>query len=169
MSESLQEKIRRRQKYNSMMMLVVIIFIGVFNLPALLKHYQSDPPDVTHPYVINPYATIKNIAFPRGVLSQDKNGHWKVDDVPDQDFSRLTENWKLLVGTHVPAELYDQLKLKKLTEPSSMTVTFEEESVAPQTIIFYKTDEFWLFYNWQQRWVAVSGSAENLFPKPWLL
>lgn len=150
----------RRRRWNNILILAVIIFIGVLNLPTLIQQYLL-PPKTPKIYVLNPLWTPTEFNF-SGISLQLNKGNWLAQPEITLKISDYVERWQRLVGTEVESAIYQQLR-PQLTAPSTVEVWYQEQE-EPQRITYYQLNEFWLFKNWQNKWVAISVDADYLFP-----
>ncbi|WP_299685854.1 hypothetical protein [uncultured Vibrio sp.] len=66
----------RGRRWNNILMLSVIAFIGVLNLPTLIKAYLIEPEpqvDSPYPYLLNPAAELQALHFASGSIIQQDN------------------------------------------------------------------------------------------------
>ncbi len=93
-------------------------FIGVLNLPTLIKTYLIEPePEVQanspYPYLLNPTAELQALHFAKWSVVQE-DGYWVYqmkDPVSEQSVSarELSQRWQQLVGTEVDSQAYADL------------------------------------------------------------
>ena len=145
-----------RRKYNNMLMLAVLVFIGVLQAPQLIKTYLLEPE--------------QPVEMATGVqaLFEGKNAIQKMhfadydvaSDTSVQD-TQFIERWFTLEGTLLNSESVKVLKTK-LPAPSTVEVWLEDKE-EPQRITIYQAPNFWMMHNWQDEWIAVSAEAGYLF------
>ncbi len=161
----------RGRRWNNILMLSVIAFIGVLNLPTLIKAYLIEPePEVNvsspYPSLLNPAAELQALHFAHwSVLKED--GHWiyqfKDTTLPQTTSAQeLSQRWQELVGTEVDSKTYTDLA-PQLKTPHTIEVWYQDQE-EPQRITYYQLPEFWLLKNWNDQWLAVSIEENYLFP-----
>ncbi|MEZ8688568.1 hypothetical protein AB4395_16770 [Vibrio splendidus] len=152
-------------------MFSVIAFIGVLNLPTLIKAYLIEPePEVTvsspYPSLLNPAAELQALHFASwSVVLEDD--HWvyqfKETTLPQTTSAQeLSQRWKELVGTEVDSQTYTDLS-PQLNTPHTIEVWYQDQE-EPQRITYYQLPQFWLLKNWNDQWLAVSIEESYLFP-----
>ncbi|MEZ9254150.1 hypothetical protein AB4139_12645 [Vibrio cyclitrophicus] len=159
----------RGRRWNNILMLSVIAFIGVLNLPTLIKAYLIEPEpqvDSPYPYLLNPAAELQALHFAKWSVIQQGN-HWvyqfKGTDLPQTTTAKeLSQRWKELVGTKVDTPTYTDLT-PRLNTPHTIEVWYQDQE-EPQRITYYQLPEFWLLKNWNDQWLAVSIEESYLFP-----
>ena len=152
-------------------MLSVIAFIGVLNLPTLIKTYLIEPePELQannpYPYLLNPAAELQALHFAKWSVVQE-DGRWVYqmkESASEQSVSaqELSQRWQQLVGTEVDSQTYTDLT-PQLNTPHTIEVWYQEQE-EPQRITYYQLPEFWLLKNWNDKWLAVSIEESYLFP-----
>ncbi|QXC57425.1 hypothetical protein KSS82_19755 [Vibrio mimicus] len=153
----------RRRRWNNIMILAVIGFIAVINLPALIKTYLLPEPDSQFPTLLRADATLQALNFPQFSLEKSRE-EWRVTPELSIEAEELVKRWQSLTGTEVDEATYLSLK-PTLPTPQTIEVWYADRE-EPQRITFYQTPQFWLLKNWQDRWIAVSAEASYLFPAP---
>ncbi|UPQ88084.1 hypothetical protein [Vibrio sinaloensis] len=153
----------RRRRWNNILMLGIIAFIALLNLPTLIKTYLLEPTVVEspYPYLLNPQAELQALHFSDWSLEKNQ-GRWRstiATAIPEQE---LAQRWISLVGTEVTSENFDSLK-PQLGSPSSIEAWYLDQE-EPQRITYYQTPQFWLLNNWQDKWIAISVASEYLVP-----
>ena len=152
-------------------MLSVIAFIGVLNLPTLIKAYLIEPePDQQvsspYPYLLNPRAELQALHFAKWslVLEDGQWGYQLKGSAPAQSISaqERAQRWQQLVGTEVDSQTYTSLA-SQLNTPHTIEVWYQDQE-EPQRITYYQLPEFWLLKNWNDQWLAVSIEESYLFP-----
>ncbi|MEZ8865833.1 hypothetical protein [Vibrio sp. L3-7] len=152
-------------------MLSVIAFIGVLNLPTLIKTYLIEPePELQvsspYPYLLNPTAELQALHFADwSVVLEDS--HWiyqfKDTTLPQTTSAQeLSQRWQELVGTEIDSQTYTDLS-PQLNTPHTIEVWYQDQE-EPQRITYYQLPEFWLLKNWNDQWLAVSIEESYLFP-----
>ncbi|EKO5124754.1 hypothetical protein P0J07_003690 [Vibrio fluvialis] len=151
----------RRRRWNNILILAVIVFIGVLNLPAFIKSYLIEPEVSSHPTLLNPHAKLQAMHFAR--LSLELNqGRWRATPPTEVAPEELVKRWQELVGTEVNDETYLSLQ-PNLRSPQTIEVWYSDQE-EPQRITYYRTPQFWLFKNWQDKWIAISVDNGYLLP-----
>ncbi len=151
----------RRRRWNNILILAVILFIGVLNLPTVIKSYLMEPPVPAYPTLLNSEWQLQAIHFSN--LSLEKNqGRWRATPPSSVAPEVLVERWKTLVGTEVDDDTYQSF-LPILRNPQTIEVWYVDQE-EPQRITYYQTPRFWLFKNWQDKWIAISVEKGYLLP-----
>ncbi|AMF95599.1 hypothetical protein M0358_003839 [Vibrio fluvialis] len=151
----------RRRRWNNILILAVIVFIGVLNLPAFIKSYLIEPEVSSYPTLLNPHAKLQAMHFAR--LSLELNqGRWRATPPTEVAPEELVKRWQELVGTEVNDETYLSLQ-PNLRSPQTIEVWYSDQE-EPQRITYYRTPQFWLFKNWQDKWIAISVDNGYLLP-----
>lgn len=161
----------RGRRWNNILMLSVIAFIGVLNLPTLIKTYLIEPePELQanspYPYLLNPTAELQALHFAHwSVVLEDD--HWvyqfKETTLPQTTSAQeLSQRWTELVGTEVDSQTYTDLS-PQLNTPHTIEVWYQDQE-EPQRITYYQLPQFWLLKNWNDQWLAVSIEESYLFP-----
>ena len=154
----------RRRRWNNILILGIIAFIGLLNLPTLIKTYLIDEPVVVslHPYLLNPSADLQALHFSTWSLEKSQ-GEWRssvVSAIPPQE---LAQRWQGLIGTEISQDNFDSLK-PQLSQPQSIEVWYVDQE-EPQRITYYQTPQFWLLKSWQDKWIAISVDTRYLMPE----
>ena len=163
----------RGRRWNNILMLSVIAFIGVLNLPTLIKTYLIEPEPESelqvsspYPYLLNPTAELQALHFADwSVVLEDS--HWiyqfKDTTLPQTTSAQeLSQRWQELVGTEIDSQTYTDLS-PQLNTPHTIEVWYQDQE-EPQRITYYQLPEFWLLKNWNDQWLAVSIEESYLFP-----
>ena len=152
-------------------MLSVIAFIGVLNLPTLIKAYLIEPEpeqqvSSPYPYLLNPGSELQALHFAKWslVLEDGQWGYQLKGSAPAQSISaqERAQRWQQLVGTEVDSQTYTDLA-SQLSTPHTIEVWYQDQE-EPQRITYYQLPEFWLLKNWNDQWLAVSIEESYLFP-----
>ena len=161
----------RGRRWNNILMFSVIAFIGVLNLPTLIKAYLIEPePEVTvsspYPSLLNPAAELQALHFANWSVELEDD-HWvyqfKDTALPQTTSAQeLSQRWKELVGTEVDSQTYTDLS-PQLNTPHTIEVWYQDQE-EPQRITYYQLPQFWLLKNWNDQWLAVSIEESYLFP-----
>ncbi|NVD05358.1 hypothetical protein FCU94_00295 [Vibrio sp. JPW-9-11-11] len=153
----------RRRRWNNILILGIIAFIGLLNLPTLIKTYLIDEPEVQsqYPYLLNPHAELQALHFSNWSLEKNQ-GRWRSTIPTSITEQELAQRWQSLVGTELTQEHVDSLKAQ-LGVPQSIEVWYLDQE-EPQRITYYQTPQFWLLNNWQDKWIAISVESGYLMP-----
>lgn len=168
-----------RRRWNNILILAVLAFIVVLNLPSLIKAYLLQPStSEKHTYLLNRELTVDAFHFPHWSLNRteeqwqlkyattitekDQSSEFSSKDSEKVTASELVSRWEKLFGTKVDASTYEQLK-PSLRNPQSLEVWYQGQE-EPQRITIYELPQFWLFNNWQNQWIALSVEKKYLFP-----
>ncbi|HGE6078367.1 TPA: hypothetical protein ACGG71_002725 [Vibrio cholerae] len=153
----------RRRRWNNILILSVIAFIAVINLPTMIKSYLLPDPASQFPSLLRTDATLQALHFPEFSLEKSRE-EWQSEPELSVDGQELVQRWHALTGTEVDEATYLALQP---TLPNAQTIeVWYADREEPQRITFYQTPQFWLLKNWQDRWIAVSAEASYLFPAP---
>ncbi|NOE77920.1 hypothetical protein GU260_07175 [Vibrio cholerae] len=153
----------RRRRWNNILILSVIAFIAVINLPTVIKSYLLPDPASQFPSLLRTDATLQALHFPAFSLEKSRE-EWQSEPELSIDGQELVQRWHALTGTEVDEAMYRALQP---TLPNAQTIeVWYADREEPQRITFYQTPQFWLLKNWQDRWIAVSAEASYLFPAP---
>ncbi|EGQ8650045.1 hypothetical protein GNS53_12540 [Vibrio cholerae] len=153
----------RRRRWNNILILSVIAFIAVINLPTVIKSYLLPDPASQFPSLLRTDATLQALHFPAFSLEKSRE-EWQSKPELSVDGQELVQRWHALTGTEVDEVTYRALQP---TLPNAQTIeVWYADREEPQRITFYQTPQFWLLKNWQDRWIAVSAEASYLFPAP---
>ena len=145
-----------RRKYNNMLIIFVLLFIGVLQAPQLIKTYLLEPKQQVETVTgVQPLFegvnAIQKMHFADYDLASDTS---KTD-------SQLIKRWFTLEGTVLNEESVKVLKTK-LPAPSTVEVWLENQE-EPQRVTIYQAPNFWMMQNWQGEWIAVSAEEGYLF------
>ncbi|WP_076589032.1 hypothetical protein [Vibrio ostreicida] len=155
----------RRRRWNNIMILGIIAFIMLLNLPTIIKTYLLSPDQdteiSTNPYLLNPSSQVKAMHFSDWSVEQ-VNGDWRLTAQSHLSPQELIGRWTGLVGTPVDQATFDSLK-SQLMSPQTIEVWYVDQ-IEPQRVTLYVLPQFWLLKNWQERWIAVSVAPEYLLP-----
>ncbi|WP_172560332.1 hypothetical protein [Vibrio fluvialis] len=151
----------RRRRWNNILILAVIVFIGVLNLPAFIKSYLIEPEVSSYPTLLNPHAKLQAMHFSRLSLELNQD-RWRATPPTEVAPEELVKRWQELVGTEVDEETYQSLQ-PNLRSPQTIEVWYSDQE-EPQRITYYRTPQFWLFKNWQDKWIAISVDNGYLLP-----
>ena len=156
----------RGRKWNNILMLCVVAFIGVLNLPAIIKTYLIEPEESAYPYLLSPSLDLQSMHFPSFSIEQSNN-QWQISPSSIRlpiGANELISRWKSVVGTEIDEETYQTLG-DKLGQPQTVEVWYQDQE-EPHRITYYQLPDFWLLKNWQGKWIAISVAEEYLSPTP---
>ncbi|MDF2183822.1 hypothetical protein O1O06_03465 [Grimontia hollisae] len=158
-----------RKTFNNFLILGVVVFITLINLPTYLKSQLagSDAERQTEQVqadgiimLMPPGVEVQSLRFPTFTLTYGTP--WQTDTPLSVSASELARRWIKLSGTEIDKPTYDKLKLG-LNKPATLVVD-RGESVEPFRLMYYQLPQFWLIQNWENRWLAVSVDPNYLFP-----
>lgn len=162
----------RGRRWNNILILSVIAFIGVLNLPTIIKTYLLEPEaeiksESGFPYLLNSSDQITAMHFSQWSIVLNEDG-WEYQEqgrplkLTEPSAQTLSQRWQQLVGTEVDSETYQSLSAS-LSSPQTIEVWYQNQE-EPQRITYYQLPDFWLLKNWQGKWLAVSVESEYLMP-----
>lgn len=153
----------RRRRWNNILIILVLLFIGVLNLPPLLKSYlmSNNSEEQVYPSLFIPNTSLQAVYTRSFELIFDQN-EWQVTPSIDATPEQLVQRWQALVGTEVDEQTVRALQ-PNLIGPQTIEVWYQDLE-EPQRITYYQAPQFWLFKNWQDKWIAISVEANYLFP-----
>lgn len=146
-----------RRKYNNILMISVVVFIGVLQAPPLIKTYLLEP----KPVVSEITSGVQPLFDSRDSIQTMHFSNFDLKAEESEQDNQYINNWSSVEGTVLDAESVKVLKTK-LPAPSSVEVWFEKEE-EPQRITVYQAPNFWMMQNWQGEWIAVSAEKSYLF------
>lgn len=145
-----------RSKYNNMLIIFVLLFIGVLQAPQLIKTYLLEPEQQVETVAgVQPLFEGAN-----AIQKMHFSDYDLASDVSETD-SQLIERWFTLEGTVLNEESVKVLKTK-LPAPSTVEVWLKNQE-EPQRVTIYQAPNFWMMQNWQGEWIAVSAEEGYLF------
>ncbi|WP_070968113.1 hypothetical protein [Vibrio sonorensis] len=151
----------RRRRWNNILILAVIAFMAVLNLPTIIQSYLIEEPVNPYPTLLSPNLELQ--ALHTNHWSLEKNqGRWRLSVPSATSPEDLASRWQVLVGTEVDATTFEQLR-PNLGSPESLEIWYKDVE-EPQRTTLYQTDKFWLLDNWQGNWIAISVEKDYLFP-----
>lgn len=150
-----------RRSWNNVLILAIIAFMIVLNLPTVIKNNFLQPTQTEFPYVLNPNADIQEMHFSQLSIEREES-KWIANKAISISALELVQRWHSLSGTEVDDETFRQLR-PNLPKANTLEVWYlgKEE---PQRVTFYQTPNFWLMKNWQSKWIAISVDSDYLFP-----
>ncbi|MGF1680918.1 hypothetical protein [Photobacterium minamisatsumaniensis] len=157
-----------RRGWNNVIIIGVVCFIAIIQLPELLKaRISGSEPSVDTVYDANltrllPIdVEVVKLQLPTVTLERQLSG-WVAEPAIGVDIPELVSHWRTLAGTPVTAEMMEQLA-PQLILPLKIDVWLEQQS-EPAQVTIYQLPKFWLLQNWQGEWLAVSVDKAYLFP-----
>ncbi len=154
---------QKRRRWNNYMMLGVIAFMLLLNLPTIIKTYLLPEPEPESVWLLNPQDAVTEINTQAWSLRY-RDSHWSFMPKVDADGAELAERWQSLRGSVVSEAMLTQLK-QNLPAPETVEIWYDDQE-EPQRITLYRFAQFWLLNNYQQQWVAISLQADYLLPSP---
>ena len=152
----------RRRRWNNILILGVIAFIVILNAPMWIKTYLLSEEVDPYPNLLRSDHQVSAIYY-SGWELELKNGEWQANIKVSIPSEELVARWQSLEGTELTEQQYETLK-HQLKAPESIEVWYQDLD-EPQRIIFYRLSDFWLFKNWQDKWIAISVDDGYLLPK----
>ncbi len=152
----------RRRRWNNILILGIIAFIVILNAPSWIKSYLISQEADLHPSLLRSDHAISAIYYRDWELTLNK-GQWQSNIQANIPATELATRWKSLEGTELSEQQYSALKTQ-LNTPETIEVWYQgvEE---PQRVTFYRLADFWLFKNWQDKWIAISVQSEYILPE----
>lgn len=159
----MRASVARRRRWNNILIIGIIAFIALLNLPTIIKTYLLDAPVEQNaaPFLLNQNAQLRAIYFSDWSL-EFIDGQWQSSQPINIEAQELSSRWAVVVGTEVDQETFDNLKAK-LNAPKTIEVWYADLE-EPQRITYYQLPQFWLLKNWQDKWIAVSVDPRFLMP-----
>ncbi|MEI8599491.1 hypothetical protein P4S64_23065 [Vibrio sp. M60_M31a] len=152
----------RRRRWNNILILGVIAFIVILNAPMWIKTYLLSEEVDPYPNLLRSDHQVSAIYY-SGWELELKNGEWQANIKVSIPSEELVARWQSLEGTELTEQQYETLK-HQLKAPESIEVWYQGLD-EPQRITFYRLSDFWLFKNWQDKWIAISVDDGYLLPK----
>ncbi|ANQ25187.1 hypothetical protein OTK59_05435 [Vibrio natriegens] len=152
----------RRRRWNNILILGVIAFIVILNAPMWIKTYLLSEEVDPYPNLLRSDHQVSAIYY-SGWEIELKNGEWQANIKVSIPSEELVARWQSLEGTELTEQQYETLK-HQLKAPESIEVWYQDLD-EPQRITFYRLSDFWLFKNWQDKWIAISVDDGYLLPK----
>lgn len=150
-----------RRGWNNILIVGIIAFMLILNLPTVIKNHLIEPEQNQYPYLLSPMLDVEQIHFSKWSLERLDEG-WQSSKQLTISATELAQRWQALVGTEIEEDTFVQLK-PQLAKANSIEVWYVKQE-EPQRITYYQTPKFWLMKNWQQKWIAVSVEQNYLFP-----
>ncbi len=158
---------KRRRRWNNWIIMGVIAFMVILNAPTLIKTYLLDPEESTSPYphLLNPNLDLREMHFSDWSLTQDpqNDAQWTLSIPSHISPEQLAERWVQLFGSELDEATYQDLKAV-LPPPETIEVWYRQQE-EPQRITLYRYSKFWVFKNWQEKWIAISVDSSYLLPQ----
>ena len=145
-----------RRKYNNMLIIFVLLFIGVLQAPQLIKTYLLEPEQQ-----IETITGVQPLFEGINTIQKMHFADYDLTSYTSEVDSQLIERWFTLEGTVLNEESVKVLKTK-LPAPSTVEVWLEHQE-EPQRVTIYQAPNFWMMQNWQGEWIAVSAEEGYLF------
>lgn len=152
----------RRRRWNNILILGIIAFIVILNAPMWIKTYLLSEEVDPYPNLLRSDHQVSAIYY-SGWELELKNGEWQANIKVSIPSEELVARWQSLEGTELTEQQYETLK-HQLKAPESIEVWYQDLD-EPQRITFYRLSDFWLFKNWQDKWIAISVDDGYLLPK----
>lgn len=152
------------KRWNNILILAIIAFAVILNLPTIIKTYLIEKPTVS----ATAFPTLFNRQYPVTALHtkawslMNKSGQWTISIPLTISADELIEHWLAIQGTVIDDATYQKLQ-SQLPLPQTVEVWYQDLE-EPQRITYYQTPKFWLFKNWQNEWIAVTVETSYLFP-----
>ena len=157
-----------RRGWNNVIIIAVVCFIAVVQLPELVKQrFSGEPSEASAQQVSGTTAllpeasTIAQLHLPYTSIDQKETG-WLASPRIAVPADQLVARWQTLSGTAVSEEMVGKLK-PTLPPPSSVEIWLSSQE-EPVRVTVYQQPQFWLMQNWQGNWLAVSVEEAYLFP-----
>ncbi|MGR5140707.1 hypothetical protein ACQKPX_03415 [Photobacterium sp. DNB23_23_1] len=154
-----------RRGWNNVMIIAVICFIAVVQLPELVKQrfgQEGLAREGSGMAMLLPFeSTIEQLHLPQTSL-QREGGEWVARPRVALPAAQLISHWQALTGTAISNEVVGKLK-STLPPPSSVEIWLAGQE-EPVRVTVYQQPQYWLLQNWQGEWLAVSVEAAYLFP-----
>ena len=155
-----------RRTFNNFLILGVLVFIALINLPAYLRTYLSELDEKKSPIVSDVISLFpKETKVDRFILNHlvlKEGTPWQTNQALSVSASELAARWLHLSGSQVDDTMYKKLEAQ-LPEASIVEVHFKDKAEALR-LVYYQFPSFWLIQNQNKQWLAVSVEAEYLFP-----
>ena len=155
-----------RRGWNNVIIIGVLAFIAVIQLPGLIRARLTTPvASVPSPAVIPLFAQdrmIQRLLLPKMAFQHLVAG-WESNPSITLDIATVVARWQALVGTEVSEQQLVSLKSQFKT-PRTVEAWLVGYS-QPQRITAYQLPHFWLFNNGTGQWLAVTVDADFLFPR----
>ncbi|PSW19290.1 hypothetical protein C9I98_13045 [Photobacterium sanctipauli] len=157
-----------RRGWNNVIIIGVICFIAMIQIPELLKQRQLEAQQRTEASselkltnLLPERAEIRALHLP-GLSLDYTNDGWRATPSSAANAAEVVNRWQALAGTPVDKAMVDKLA-EQLTSPRTVEVWLEVQP-EPIRVTVYQLPQFWLLKNWQGEWLAISVDEGYLFP-----
>ena len=154
-----------RRGWNNVIIIAVICFIAVVQLPELVKRQFGQDRETQAQSemtaLLPTQAEIDQLHLPLTSLNRE-NGSWLARPRVALPADQLIDHWQSLAGTPVSDEMVGKLK-PTLPPPNSVEIWLAGRE-EPVRVTVYQQPQFWLLQNWQGEWLAISVDEAYLFP-----
>ncbi|MBC7001874.1 hypothetical protein BIZ37_04845 [Photobacterium sp. BZF1] len=154
-----------RRGWNNVIIIAVICFIAVVQLPELVKqrfgHEGETQAQSDMTALLPTQAEIDQLHLPLTSVNRE-DGSWLAHPRVALPAEQLISHWQSLAGTAVSDEMVGKLK-PTLPPPSSVEIWLAGRE-EPVRVTVYQQPQFWLLKNWQGEWLAISVEEAYLFP-----
>jgi hypothetical protein len=152
----------RRRRWNNILILGIIAFMLILNAPMWIKTYLLPEEVDPYPNLLRSDHTVSAIYYSGWELAL-KNGQWQSNIKTNIPVAELVARWQSLEGTELSEQQFETLKTQ-LSTPETIEVWYQGLD-EPQRVTFYRLTDFWLFKNWQDKWIAISVDGNYILPK----
>ncbi len=152
----------RRRKWNNILILGIIAFIVILNAPMWIKAYLLSEEVDPYPNLLRSDHEVSAIYY-SGWELEKSNGKWQSNIKANISIQELITRWQSLQGTELSEQQYQKLK-PKFETPETVEIWYQGLD-EPQRVTFYHLDGFWLFKNWQDKWIAISVDGNYILPE----
>ena len=153
-----------RRGWNNVIIVAVVLFIAVIQIPELIKARHGPAPSPASPgmqALLPEQAVISRLVLPRHELEL-QGGEWIATPGMAADPQAIVKHWQSISGTAVDEPMMVKLK-PQLGGPRTVEVWLESAQ-EPVRVTVYQLPQFWLLRSWQGTWLAVSVEESYLFP-----
>lgn len=152
----------RHRRWNNILILGIIAFMVILNAPTWIKTYLLSEEVDPYPNLLRSDHEVSAIYY-SGWEMDLNSGQWQSNIKTNIPTAELVARWQSLEGTELSEQQLDTLK-SQLTAPESIEVWYQGLD-EPQRVTFYRLTDFWLFKNWQDKWIAISVGDDYLLPE----
>lgn len=152
----------RRRKWNNILILGIIAFIVILNAPVWIKTYLLSESEDPYPNLLRSDHEVSAIYY-NGWELELNNDQWQSNIKASIPAAELVARWQSLEGTELSEQQYEMLK-PQLDRPETIEIWYQGLD-EPQRVTFYRLADFWLFKNWQDKWIAISVDGEHIMPE----
>ncbi|SMY17584.1 hypothetical protein [Photobacterium aquimaris] len=154
-----------RRGWNNVIIIGVLAFIAVIQLPELLRDRFTATSTVSASSKVIPLfiqdRIIRRLVLPTMTFQQSATG-WKSQPLVAFDIAAVIARWQTLKGTQISQQQLSVLK-KQLLLPYTVEAWFVGLP-QPQRITAYQLSHFWLLNTGTGDWLAVTVADDLLFP-----